>query len=296
MKLEELRSRVEAGEIDTVLIALCDMQGRLQGKRLTARHFVDEVVEHSAEGCNYLLAVDVEALEHRRRLRDVVLGAGLRRFWCYKTQPGHPAPGPVAGGYGDDPLRSGLGERLRRRPPRRADHLRRQLGAAGRARVDLRQHRHRVQVHGLPRDLRVGVAQGLSQPRSGQPLQRRLLDAGDRAGGAADSPDPQRHGGRRDGGGELKGECNYGQHEIDFHYSDALRTANDHPICPDTTRRSPPGRGWRSATWPSSTSARAARATSTSRWPTATNTTPCPATVRCSSPSWPASWLRACAS
>src|ERR1700753_2907043 len=60
MKLEELRSRVEAGEIDTVLIALCDMQGRLQGKRLTARHFVEEVVDHGAEGCNYLLAVDVE--------------------------------------------------------------------------------------------------------------------------------------------------------------------------------------------------------------------------------------------
>src|SRR5246127_1404143 len=60
MKLEELRSRVEAGEIDTVLIPLCDMQGRLQGKRLTARPFPREVVEHGAEGCNYLLAVDVE--------------------------------------------------------------------------------------------------------------------------------------------------------------------------------------------------------------------------------------------
>jgi glutamine synthetase len=31
MNLEELRGRVEAGEIDTVLLALCDMQGRLQG-------------------------------------------------------------------------------------------------------------------------------------------------------------------------------------------------------------------------------------------------------------------------
>ena len=36
------------------------MQGRLQGKRLTARHFLDEVLEHGAEACNYLLAVDVE--------------------------------------------------------------------------------------------------------------------------------------------------------------------------------------------------------------------------------------------
>src|SRR4051794_28664930 len=60
MNLEELRSAVDAGEIDTVLLALVDMQGRLQGKRLTARHFLDEVVEHNAEGCNYLLAVDVD--------------------------------------------------------------------------------------------------------------------------------------------------------------------------------------------------------------------------------------------
>ena len=36
------------------------MQGRLQGKRLDAQYFVDDVVEHATEGCNYLLAVDVE--------------------------------------------------------------------------------------------------------------------------------------------------------------------------------------------------------------------------------------------
>ncbi|HEY2571094.1 MAG TPA: glutamine synthetase, partial [Solirubrobacteraceae bacterium] len=60
MKLQELRAGVDRGEIDTVLLALTDMQGRLQGKRLTARHFLAEVAEHGAEGCNYLLAVDVE--------------------------------------------------------------------------------------------------------------------------------------------------------------------------------------------------------------------------------------------
>jgi glutamine synthetase len=37
-----------------------DMQGRLQGKRCRRRYFLDEVLEHGAEGCNYLLAVDVE--------------------------------------------------------------------------------------------------------------------------------------------------------------------------------------------------------------------------------------------
>ena len=60
MDLEQLRAKVESGEVDTVLLALTDMQGRLQGKRLTARHFLDEVVPNGAEGCNYLLAVDVE--------------------------------------------------------------------------------------------------------------------------------------------------------------------------------------------------------------------------------------------
>jgi glutamine synthetase len=60
MTLEEVRKQVESGAVDTVLLAITDMQGRLQGKRLTATHFLDEVAEHGAEGCNYLLAVDVE--------------------------------------------------------------------------------------------------------------------------------------------------------------------------------------------------------------------------------------------
>ena len=60
MNLEELRGRIDAGEIDTVLLALCDMQGRLQGKRLSSEYFLDEVVHHFSEGCNYLLAVDVD--------------------------------------------------------------------------------------------------------------------------------------------------------------------------------------------------------------------------------------------
>src|SRR6185312_7145458 len=60
MTLDELRADVSAGRTDTVLLVLTDMQGRLQGKRMTARHFLEEVVEHGAEACNYLLAVDVD--------------------------------------------------------------------------------------------------------------------------------------------------------------------------------------------------------------------------------------------
>ncbi|MFE9094647.1 glutamine synthetase family protein [Streptomyces sp. NPDC007264] len=58
--VEELHALVAGGEIDTVVLAFPDMQGRLQGKRFAARFFLDEVLEHGTEGCNYLLAVDTE--------------------------------------------------------------------------------------------------------------------------------------------------------------------------------------------------------------------------------------------
>src|ERR1700716_2956612 len=58
--LAQLREQVESGVIDTVLVAMTDMQGRLQGKRCAARYFVEEVIGHATEACDYLLAVDVE--------------------------------------------------------------------------------------------------------------------------------------------------------------------------------------------------------------------------------------------
>jgi len=60
LSLEQLRVAVAENHVDTVLVAITDMQGRLQGKRFYAQHFLDEVVSHGTEGCNYLLAVDVE--------------------------------------------------------------------------------------------------------------------------------------------------------------------------------------------------------------------------------------------
>jgi glutamine synthetase len=60
LSLEQLRVDVASGAIDTVVIAIVDIQGRLQGKRCDAEYFLDEVVAHGTEGCNYLLAVDIE--------------------------------------------------------------------------------------------------------------------------------------------------------------------------------------------------------------------------------------------
>jgi glutamine synthetase len=58
--LDALQRDVSDGAIDTVVIALTDMQGRLQGKRLDAHFFLDRVLAHGTEACNYLLAVDVD--------------------------------------------------------------------------------------------------------------------------------------------------------------------------------------------------------------------------------------------
>src|SRR4249919_3091414 len=56
----DLEQLVAGGEIDTVIVAFADMQGRLTGKRISARLFVEDIAAHGAECCNYLLAVDVD--------------------------------------------------------------------------------------------------------------------------------------------------------------------------------------------------------------------------------------------
>ena len=60
LTVEQLRTQVRDGALDTVVVAFPDMQGRLQGKRIHAQFFLDTVLEHGTEGCNYLLAVDVD--------------------------------------------------------------------------------------------------------------------------------------------------------------------------------------------------------------------------------------------
>ncbi|TME76340.1 MAG: glutamine synthetase, partial [Chloroflexi bacterium] len=57
--LEELVRQTKAGEVDTVIIAIADLQGRLMGKRLTGPYFLDHVDE-GLHACDYLLAMDVD--------------------------------------------------------------------------------------------------------------------------------------------------------------------------------------------------------------------------------------------
>src|SRR4051795_9360884 len=60
LSLDQLRADVESGAIDTVVSAFTDMQGRLMGKREHAKFFLESSAEHGLEGCNYLLALDMD--------------------------------------------------------------------------------------------------------------------------------------------------------------------------------------------------------------------------------------------
>lgn len=60
LSLAQLKKDIESGAIHTVIVAITDMQGRLQGKRLHADYFLSDVLANGTEGCNYLVAVDVD--------------------------------------------------------------------------------------------------------------------------------------------------------------------------------------------------------------------------------------------
>jgi glutamine synthetase len=57
---EELTLRIAEDEVDTVLVVFPDLQGRLVGKRVTGRFFLDEVADHGTENCDYLIATDMD--------------------------------------------------------------------------------------------------------------------------------------------------------------------------------------------------------------------------------------------
>jgi glutamine synthetase len=60
LSVDELTAAVENGSMDTVVVAFADMQGRLLGKRMHAQFFLEDTLEHGMEGCNYLLALEME--------------------------------------------------------------------------------------------------------------------------------------------------------------------------------------------------------------------------------------------
>ncbi len=226
MTLDELKAAVAAGRIDTVLLAMTDMQGRLQGKRLTATHFLDEVAEHGAEGCNYLLAVDVdmrtvegyEMSSWERGYSDMVLLADLDTLRPVPWQEGTAmCLADVAWPDRSDVLASPR-QILRRQLARLAER-----GWSANAGTELEfivfLDTYEEAWHKGYRDLRPANLYNVDYSLLGtarvEPLIRHIRNSMAAAGMVVE---------------DSKGECNYGQHEINFRYADALRTADEHAI------------------------------------------------------------------
>ncbi|MGH2908826.1 MAG: glutamine synthetase family protein, partial [Solirubrobacteraceae bacterium] len=226
LTLDGLRTRVDAGEIDTVLLSMCDMQGRLQGKRLDARHFLSDVVEHGAEGCNYLLAVDVEMnTVSGYAMSSWETGYGdfemVPDMQTLRLVPWLPATALVLSDLRWDDGRMVVAS------PRQV--LRRQLerlaarGWSANAATELEflvfRDSYEDAWHKGYRELEPANLYNVDYSLLGtarvEPLIRRI-----RLGMAGAGLEVE----------NSKGECNRGQHEINFRYADALRCADDHVV------------------------------------------------------------------
>jgi glutamine synthetase len=226
VRLEELEAQVRSGAVDTVLLAMTDMQGRLQGKRLTARHFLEEVAEHKAEGCNYLLAVDVEM----NTVPGYEMSSWDRGYGDFVMKPDletlRPVPwqeatamclSDLAWADGSDVVASPR-QVLRRQLDRLAER-----GWSSNASTELEflvfRDSYEEAWEKAYRDLIPANLYNIDYSLLGsariEPLIRRIRNAMEGAGLHVENS---------------KGECNLGQHEINFRYADALRCADDHVI------------------------------------------------------------------
>ncbi|MFF5536082.1 glutamine synthetase family protein [Streptomyces cinerochromogenes] len=226
LSVEELHALVASGEIDTVVLAFPDMQGRLQGKRFAARFFLDEVLHHGTEGCNYLLAVDTEMntvdgyamSSWERGYGDFAMHpdlATLRRI------PWHPGTALLIAdlAWNDgSPVAAAPRQILRRQLDRLAA-----LGYTAQVGTELEfivfkdtyEQAWDTGYRGLTPANQYNIDYSILGTGRIEPLLRRLRNDMAGAGLTVES---------------AKGECNPGQHEIVFRYDEALRTCDQHAL------------------------------------------------------------------
>jgi glutamine synthetase len=226
LTLEQLSSAIGTGEVDTVVVAFTDMQGRLQGKRLHGQYFLDIVVEHGTEGCNYLLGVDIDMntvagyaitswdrgygdmefvldLDTLRLLTHLPATAMVQ---CDLIWPDH---SPV----GEAPRSI-----LKRQMERAAE-----LGFTAFAGTELEfivfeqtyEEAHELGYQYLTPANQYNVDYSIVGGTRVEPLLRDIRNTMYAAGLNTEGS---------------KGECNFGQHEIGFLYDDVLVTADNHAV------------------------------------------------------------------
>ncbi|GAA1289825.1 glutamine synthetase family protein [Saccharothrix xinjiangensis] len=226
LAVEELRVLVDAGEVDTVLVAVVDMQGRLQGKRCDARYFLDEVLEHAAEGCDYLLAVDVEMntvsgyanSSWDQGYGDLVMRPDLATL---RRVPWHEGTAMVLCDVVDhhgEPMPVSPRQVLKRQLDRLAERGLLAFAGTELEFIVFNDTYEQAWDRGY-RDLtpanQYNVDYSLLGTGRVEPLLRAIRNHMTGAGMVVES---------------AKGECNPGQHEIAFRYTDALVTCDNHSL------------------------------------------------------------------
>ncbi len=228
LTVEKLRVLVDEGDVDTVIVAFTDMQGRLQGKRLHAQFFLDTVLAHGTEGCNYLLAVDIdmntvdgyEISSWARGYGDMEFVLDLATF---RLTPWLPGTAMVQCDLawldeGHSPVLQSPRTILKKQAERAAGHgLRAFAGTELEFNVynDTFEEAWDKGYQNLTPGNQYNVDYSLLGTSRVEPLLRDIRNHMYAAGLIVES---------------AKGECNLGQHEIAFKYEEVVRTADQHSV------------------------------------------------------------------
>ncbi|MEU4674114.1 glutamine synthetase family protein [Amycolatopsis sp. NPDC023774] len=227
LTLDALREQVAAGTIDTVLVAITDMQGRLQGKRCSAEYFLEEVVGHATEACNYLLAVDVDMNTvdgYAISSWDAGYGDFVLRpdFTTLRLVPWQKGTALVLADVervdGGGPVAVSPRQVLRRQLERLADKKLQAFAGTELEFIvfdDSYEAAWEKRYQGIKPSNQYNVDYSMLGTARVEPLLRRIRNE---MAGAGLYPE------------SAKGECNPGQHEIAFRYAEALTTCDNHSV------------------------------------------------------------------
>ena len=222
----ELDRLMAAGEVDTVIVGFADMQGRLTGKRVSARLFAEEVAAQGAECCNYLLAVDADmntvdgyAMSGwDSGYGDMVMRPDLSTLRLLPWLPGTALVMADLLWQNGDPVVAAPRAILRTQLDRLA-----QRGLAAFVGTELEfivfEDSYRdawaADYRGLRKASDYNIDYAIHASTRLEPLLRDIRLGMDGAGMYCEG---------------VKGECNHGQQEIAFRYDDALVTCDNHTI------------------------------------------------------------------
>ncbi len=226
LSLAALRENIGSGHVDTVLVTFTDVQGRLQGKRVHAQYFLDETLDHGTEGCNYLLAVDVDMntvdgyamSSWETGYGDFLLRPDLRTL---RAAPWLPATAMVQCDVlwlDGSPVPQSPRQILARQVEAAAD-----MGFAAFAGTELEfvlydttyEQAWDSGYREMTPSNRYNIDYSILGTSRVEPVLRDIRNALYGAGLVVES---------------AKGECNLGQQEIAFKFSEVLRTADDHAV------------------------------------------------------------------